>query len=661
MKGSIRLYKSILFFVMVACVPGTTVCQDSNLFVPVILEQQPSPGDVSSITTPQIRIKFDDAGQQIQKEKILFEVDRNDITAFVQSAEGALVYQPPNAFTAGQHEIRITGTTSDGKPIQEIIWNFTIQEGPKNFTFAVEPTGTLEYKARTETPSVDRHRFNSNIAIRNQSTGKFQTSFNSNLQAQNPTPGETPKDIDLANFQAALSYGNSTVSLGDVLVNFDLLGVANLSRRGIYFQQKLPFRSSGFDVFSVRSEAILGFRHGFGISNAEQRVDGGSFFIAPTGKPENLNLRFYYLRGENETEQGFNFGGVTRGSKGDAVGVYVTTGSWANQFRVEANAGWSDFDFNASDDFEGNQDHALQLKFIYDPTAKTWRNRSSKFLAQLEIQDLGTFFKTLGNPFLVSDRRGFNLNSTWTYGQVAFTGGASKFHDNVKALAIIPIVDNLAYSAGLNYTPFSTEGLPKWPSLSVTATRTEQESGGEAVSFLAVHNIVDTVAFLANLTRTKWTLSLNTTYGINKDLNDRVPDSDAKNITLAAVFMPAPSYNIGPSISFIRQGNRDTKINTDLWTYSFTGSIPLQPERFTLDSQLSFASTDSSDRLNINSNFSGTAQLSYHVHNLLKLKGKQTVSVRASYNRSIVDAPFPTKQKGFEVFVLLDLGWPFER
>ena len=631
------------------------------MFVPSILEQEPGPGSTVTLSTPQVRIRFDNSANQLQKEKLLIEIDRTDVSAFVQFNEGTLIYQPTVGMTVGQHEIRVTGTSADGKPIQEIIWNFVIQEAPKNVIFALEPTGTIEYKAREDSPTpTDRHRFNSNIAIRNQTMGRLQTNFNSNLQSQNPNAGEVPYDFDLANFQAVVGYDNSTVSLGDVIVNFDLLGVANLSRRGILFQQKLPFLSSGFDVFSVRSEAIIGFRHGLGFSDSDQRVDGGSFFFSPTGKPENLNLRIYYLRGENAKEQGFNFGGVTRGSKGQAVGLYATTSTWTNQFRLEANAGWSDFDFNGSDEFDGNKDHALQLKFIFDPAPKTWKNRPSKFLTQLEIQDLGTFFKTLGNPFIVADRRGFNWNGSWNYGQVAFVGGFSNFFDNVKNIALIPRVDNRAFSAGFTYTPVSLEGLPKWPSVALTATRAEQESRTASVAFLGLHNIVDTYASLVNLTRTKWSLSWNTSYSLNKDLNNRVPDSDTLNITTAAMFMPAPFYTLGPSVSFIRQSNRDTEIDTDLWTYTFTGSIPIQPERFTLDTQLTYGATSSSDDLNLSSNFSGTAQFSYHMHNLFKLKGKQTVGVRAAYNRLIVDAPFVNRQKGLEIFVLFDLGWPFQ-
>jgi hypothetical protein len=244
---NLKIY--LLLAGIVLCATAITNGEDASKFVPVILEQEPSLGSITSISPPQIRIKFENSKQQIQKEKLLFEVDRTDVSAFVQFNDGVLMYQPPAALLAGQHEIRITGTSADGKPIQEILWNFTIQEAPKSFTFAIEPTGTFEYKARREDPKTDRQRFNSNIAIRNQSTGKFQTSFNSALQAQNPTPGTTPKDIDLANFQAVLAHGSSSVSFGDVLVNFDLLGVSNLSRRGIVFQQKLPFRFSGFDVF----------------------------------------------------------------------------------------------------------------------------------------------------------------------------------------------------------------------------------------------------------------------------------------------------------------------------------------------------------------------------------------------------------------------------
>ncbi len=640
---------------------GTLVGQDTNLFVPSILEQDPVPGGTATSHTPQIRIKFNDSEGQIQKDKVLFEVDRNDVSAFVQFADSTFIYQPASPLTAGSHEVRITGTTAKDQVLQETLWVFTVQEAPRNFAFGLEPSVNAEYKIRREDPNADRQRFNTNIAINTQRTGLFQTSLNSNLQGQNPTPGESPKDFDLANFQATLAIQNSSLSLGDVSVNFDQLGVANLSRRGIFFQQKLPFRSSGFDVFTVRSETIFGFVHGLGVSDSEQRIDGGSFFISPTGKPENLTMRFYYLRGENLKEQGFNFGGVTQGSKGNAYGVFLSSSAWSNQFRLEANAAQSDFDFNASDTFDGNQDHALQFRFTFDPAPKTWKNRNSKFQAQLDFQDLGLFFKSLGNPFLVADRLGYNLNSSWNYGQVTFTGGVSYFHDNVKNLALIPRVDNKAYSAGFNYAPFSAEGLPKWPSFSLTATRSEQESQGEAVSFLALHNIVDTVAYLMTLTRAKWSLNWNTSYSVNSDLNNRVPDSDSLNLTLAALLSPANFWNIGPSVSFIRQGNRDTDVDTDLWTYSLTAAVPIQPERFTLDTQLSFSSTDSTDKQNINSNFSGTAQLSYQLHHLLKLKGRQTLALRISYNRLITEAPFVNRQKGFEVFGLLDLGWPFGR
>src|SRR4029453_11336585 len=111
-----------------------------------------------------------------------------------------------------------------------------------------------------------------------------------------------------------------------------------------------------------------------------------------------------------------------------------------------------------------------------------------------ELQDLGLFYKSLANPFFVSDRRGINLNGTWTLGTFGFAGGVSKFHDNVKNLKLLPTVDNIAYTTGLSFTPFGTEKPPNLPSISVTATRTKQHSVGEAVSFLALHNVVDSLA-----------------------------------------------------------------------------------------------------------------------------------------------------------------------
>jgi hypothetical protein len=189
-------------------------------------------------------------------------------------------------------------------------------------------------------------------------------------------------------------------------------------------------------------------------------------------------------------------------------------------------------------------------------------------------------------------------------------------------------------------------------------TRSHQDSTGEAVSFLAVDSIVDNIVSVIALSRTKWNLSLNTSYAQNNDVTNRVPDTDTKVVGLSAFYQPALFWNIGPSINFTRQGNKVTRVSNDLWTYSLTASFPIQPERFTMDTQLALSTSESSDQLNKGSTFSGTAQFAYHFHSLLKTPGRQTLSLRMSYNRAIVDAPFISHQKGFEIFVLFDFGWP---
>ncbi len=656
----LRIVQAALFVMMCSCFHGLALAQDTGLFVPVILEQEPLPQGVAGSASPLIRIKFQDEKQLLKMESLLFEVDRTDFSALVQFVESTLTFQPQTQLQPGNHEVRITGTTADGRKIQEILWSFTVPQNeiPRSWQFGIEPTGTFEYKIQRVDPNADRERFNGNIGINSSRTGTIQTSFVSNLQAQTPFPGPVPSEFDLANFTASISNAATSFALGDVLVNYDFLGVANLSRRGIFFQQKLPFLASGFDFFSVRSESIIGFRHGLGVSDAEQRIDGGSFFFSPSKSPERLALRLYMLRGENALEQGFNFGGVTRGSKGDAFGLALNSSVWAGQLRAEGFASWSDFDFNASDEFNGNSDHAFVGRLVLDPAPRTWKTLPSKFLVQFELQDLGLFYKSLANPFLVGDRRGINLNGTWTLGTFGFLGGVSKFHDNVKNLELLPTVNNVAYSSGISFTPIGTDKPPNLPSISLTATRSEQVSIGEVVSFLAVKNVVDSLATVLQFTRPVWNVSLNGGYAVNQDQTNRGPDTDAKNIALAAFFTPSPFRSFGPSVSFIRQKNRDTRVDTDLWTYSLTSAFAVKPEKISLDGQISFSTTESSDLLNKGSNLSGTAQVSFQLHQFLKTKGRQAVALRLSYNRLIVDAPFLQRQSGLEIFAVLELGWP---
>lgn len=642
--------------------PSSIRAQDTAPFAPSILEQEPAAGATANSPSPLIRIKFDDATGQLQQQSLLLEVDRNDVTSLAQFADATLSYQPASPLSGGSHDVRITGTTKDGKPLQEIAWSFTVpaENAPKNWTFGLEPSVNYEYGMHREGESVQPNRFGSNIAVTSQSTGNFQANATSNLQGQD-TELPSGNEFDLANFSLNLAAGPTSVSVWDVNVNLDVLGASNLTRRGVLFQQKLPFLSSGVDAFSVRSDSIFGFKHGLGVSDSNQRIDGGSFFFSPIANhPQDLQLRVYYLRGENAAEQGFNFGGVTQGSKGDATGFSANTTNFSGQLHTEFYAAWSNFDFNAADDFDGNKDHALLARVAYAPTPGTFHGKSSSFQTQIEIQDLGLFFKSLANPFFVSDRLGLNVNASWTLGEYGFTGGVSRFHDNVVSADLLPTVHNAAYTGGVAYSPTSTDGPPKLPMMSLTVTRSEQESEQEAVGFLALHNIVDAVTGVVALQRTKWNVNVNTTLGFNKDLNNRVPDTDTKNLTLSAILTPATLWNFGPSLSFTRLNNHDTHIDSDQWVYSLTAGIPLIPEKLTLDSQGSFSSSETSDQSDRNSNFSGTAQLSFHLEKYIKSsKGRQVLAVRLSYNRIVVDAPFVSRQKGLNVFGLLDLSWPF--
>jgi hypothetical protein len=305
---------------------------------PVILtvqHQTPIADSETLTSTPLIQVKFDDPEAKLQKEKLLIEVDRNDVTSIAQFSDSTLTYQPAAPLNTGTHEVKINGTLNDGTTFQEVKWSFKITEPevPRNLSLDIQPTISFEQALHQEGPNTEDEILLSNIVINSRTSGPITTSLNSTFQGQDQiVPGRTR--FDLANLQASMNTRITNLFLGDVILNHDQLAINNLARRGILFQQGLPFLRSSFDVFSVRSETIFGFRHGLGVANSEQRIDGGSFFFSPT-RNETLGLRMYYLRGENALAQGFNFGGVTRGEKGDGYGVNLTSVYGMEQLRFE--------------------------------------------------------------------------------------------------------------------------------------------------------------------------------------------------------------------------------------------------------------------------------------------------------------------------------------
>jgi hypothetical protein len=625
----------------------------------VVLQMEPPSGTEVSTDTPLIQVQFEDPEGKLEKDKILMEVDRGDVTALAQYSSGSFLYQPSLPLPPGEHEVRITGTLSDGTPFQDVTWSFKVIDSanPRSWTWGLQPSITYEYAIHRETAPQDQ-TVQSNILFNSQRLGPVQSFFNSTLQGNNvPTQGQS--QFDLASFQAGVTTGPSSVLLGDVVVDLDQLSIANLSRRGIFFQQKLPFMDSRFDFFSVRSESIFGFRHGLGVSDSNQRIDGESLLYTP-GNSERLGIRFYYLRGENSNFQGFNFGGISRGEKGSAYGANVTSTLFQNQVRAELYTGWSNFNFNAANAAEANQDRGLLLRLSYLSTPFSLGNRSSSFQAQIEVQDIGLFFRSLGNPFLVSDRRGMNINSTWNWGVFGVNGGFSKFHDNVKDSALLPRVYSNGYTAGISFLPVGTTGPPRLPAVNLNYTRTEQQSENDPVGFLAQNNHVETFASLVTMSRNRFNLNCNASYARSRDQKNRIPDTNTTAFTIAALFNPTFSSNLGPSISYSKQKTLATGIDLNLWTYSFTSMIPLFQNTFIVSDQIGYSTTASSESLNKSSSMNGTLQLNWNLNQTWQNRASEVLYLRVSYNRNVVLAPTNTSLSGLEIFGGLTLTWPFQ-
>jgi hypothetical protein len=271
--------------------------QDSTPLNLIVVTQEPAAGSETFTTTPLIQITFEDPESKLQKETMIIEVDRSDVTSLAQFANATLLYQPPVPLEPGTHDVRISGTLKDGAAFQEVNWNFKIgkPESGQAWAAGLIPSITYEYALRREQNGSDQDTVVANVGFNFNRPGTYQTFLNSTFQGQDePMPDRN--QFDLASFQAGLNVHATSLLVGDVVMNQDQLSISNLARRGIWIQQGLPFYNSTADFFSVRSETIFGFRNGLGISDSSQRIDGGSFFFSPT-QNEKLGVRLYYLTG----------------------------------------------------------------------------------------------------------------------------------------------------------------------------------------------------------------------------------------------------------------------------------------------------------------------------------------------------------------------------
>ncbi|HEV8585694.1 MAG TPA: hypothetical protein VGT02_12055 [Methylomirabilota bacterium] len=631
--------------------------------------------------------------EAIDQKSVVMEVDGVDVTMVARVDNGRVSYVPGAPLKHGEHKVKITANARDGSTLAPLEWSFKIRRfsifeeaslsGELSATYEgalrkpkKEPSPGSGVSHKTETPV---HNLQSNLSVRGLlKEGEFTGKLDANIRyADNFKPQARPKEdtekLDIANYLIGLDRKPLTFELGDILVNEGFYGAPSLSRRGMHLVAKDESLGVMAHLFGTRYETTSGHDPFFGPEEGHSLIWGGAIGYSPFSDKEALRLHVMNVKGHRySSSPGANVGTIVAGEEGD-LWSFGTSSSFANgRFKILSEIAFSEFDTNTTDEFHEQADKAWRVRLegqeplftLFDgPVAMRWGGEYSR---------VGFAFRSPANPGLQADRDGWSVKSDTTWKIVTVTLGYAAFHDNLDLLATLPRVRTFVWNGGIALAP------PDLPSVAFNYNRSDQRSFYEPESHggKGVDNLQDTYTLTTGLSREQWSANITLTanfFDEKRPITIGTTGGDRDTYTTQGSFSykPLPPLTITPSLTWtvIDEKNKQTVLGFSgeqtlqrVRTESLTGTLGVAHEIIAqvlnLDVQLSGASSQSSDGLQDNQVWSGVGRITWNLGKLFWDYGKQAVSLRVNWNRTL-DHVVPRDTNEIGVFVILDLLAPY--
>jgi hypothetical protein len=395
--------------------------------------------------------------------ELAVELDEFDVTALLQVEGGRLLLDPPEPLATGNHQLRLVEYGSDGSIIERGAWSFEVRDGE-----------TLQELSASANTSVDLlYRFAGNDLIdppdnfTAQGAGDAQAriadgdwsidadaNYFLNSQQDQTIDG---KRLDIGEYLFSGSYEAATdlnVRLGHQDIGADNLIMSDFYRRGLSVTLGQPEENLSVTAFALRSEPILGVDNFTGVADSENRVQG----VMVTARPieslsENVEVSGTFYEGETRAV-GNATGFFGEDSSGSGASLAVDT-LWLDQrLRLRGELALTRFDFDDSGDLPADDDLAYSLLASYalipggdsDGEYVSWD-------VGVEHKRVGTFFASVANPFVVTDRETTLAFTNAVWGEVSMQAQAGYETSNVEELNVLPTDRTYFATFDASYSP----------------------------------------------------------------------------------------------------------------------------------------------------------------------------------------------------------------
>lgn len=524
----------------------------------------------------------------IQSDSVLLILDGTDVSQLAEISDKKIYFRPFLPLSAGDHKLSFRVCSVEGNCIEkEITFKSQHYKFVEEFLSENQITGT--YEEALKKPSQPENEPDRKIeAFLNTNTSLKQaglkTSFTAQIRYYDQNTSLSPpqqKGFELINWVFATNYNRKNFSfrsdIGDIQITQTPLTIRGLGRRGGFFHT--DYKNWNFEVFSVKSEQVLGLEGGIGISPSTDRHILG-FSGGFKAFQNQLEFKTVYIEGQ---EPGESYGVFTspENKKGRCWGNLFRF-QFSPYFSTETELVFSRYDPDTNDEFGAKSDYAFRIS-----ASGTWKN----FNYQALYEYLGPNFEIISQSQL-KDQKGFSFNGGVQLGVHALSLNFSRYINNVKEDPLFPILINTQMV--LNYS------LNKFPSLPINLSyqRNMQNSRHEPENTSPVEINTDTFTGQVSFTKGSFSFNLTGSYSYTNDKTEQ--DNDISNLSFSLI----PSYNrerfsIGSSLAYNRSKNYVSDTVTDTYTFNLDLNFNFfQKSNFSLSGTYSITK-DNQDLTNI--------------------------------------------------------------
>jgi hypothetical protein len=540
--------------------PGTAA--NAQDWVPEL--QQPAAGTFFAADEVIVIVVPDEvmAGGAVQ---LAVELDEFDVTAVIQQEGERLLLDPPLPLEPGEHRLRLVEYGADGSILERGSWTFEVRDGATRREISASANNAVDFL----------YRFAGNDLIdppdnfTAQGAGDAQArvadqdwSFDANANyflnsQQDQTVDGRRFDVGEYLFSGNYTTGptDMNLSLGHQDIGADNLIMSDFYRRGLSVTLAQPDENLSVTAFALRSEPTLGASNFTGVADQENRVQGVSLSARPIESlSENVEVTGTFYQGETRAVGSSN-GIISEDSSGTGGALALDTHWLEQRLRLRGEVALTRFDFDDDGDLPADNDLAYDLLASYAliPGGDV-DGRYVSWDMGVQHKRVGTFFATIANPFVVSDRETTSAFTNATIGEVSLQAQAGYETSNVEELNALPTDRVLFATFNGSYTPVmepDAEGNYGWlgqPTFGLSLNFNDGKQIDIPAGFLALggdYQVRSATVSVATFYET-WGWNASQTLNSFEDRTGTTGDTVNYLTDLGLQFQPAPELSINP-------------------------------------------------------------------------------------------------------------------